>query len=132
MQHIPLVKVVAWQFSNTSENIDCCKALLNFLLEKDNLTEYCTANGGMPGLSDVTPEDSESLELYKKSVEAAGDNITYSNFFDREYLPSGMWNVMQETMAKLYNGEVGTAKDRVAEAASYFQENYKTLLETNG
>lgn len=29
-------------------------------------------------------------------------------------------------------GEVGTAKDRVAEAASYFQENYKTLLETNG
>lgn len=118
--------------SNTSENIDCCKALLNFLLEKDNLTEYCTANGGMPGLSDVTPEDSESLELYKKSVEAAGDNITYSNFFDREYLPSGMWNVMQETMAKLYNGEVGTAKDRVAEAASYFQENYKTLLETNG
>ena len=41
-----------------------------------------------------------------------------------------MWNVMQETMAKLYNGEVGTAKDRVAEAASYFQENYKTLLET--
>lgn len=118
--------------SNTSENIDCCKALLNFLLEKDNLTEYCTANGGMPGLSDVTPEDSESLELYKKSVEAAGDNITYSNFFDREYLPSGMWNVMQETMAKLYNGEVGTAKDRVAEAASYFQENYKTLLGTNG
>jgi hypothetical protein len=43
-----------------------------------------------------------------------------------------MWNVMQETMAKLYNGEVGTAKDRVAEAASYFQENYKTLLGTNG
>ena len=39
------------------------KALLNFLLEKDNLIEYCTANGGMPGLSDVTPEDSESLEL---------------------------------------------------------------------
>ena len=35
-------------------------------------------------------------------------------------------------MAKLYNGEVGTAKDRVAEAASYFQENYKTLLGTNG
>lgn len=118
--------------SNTSENIECCKALLNFLLDKDNLTEYCTANGGMPGLTDVSPENSESLQLYKKSVEAAGDNIAYSNFFDREYLPSGMWNVMQETMAKLYNGDVGTAKDRVAEAASYFQENYKTLLETNG
>ena len=64
------------------------------------------------------------LDVYKRQ--------TYSNFFDREYLPSGMWNVMQETMAKLYNGEVGTAKDRVAEAASYFQENYKTLLGTNG
>ena len=86
----------------------------------------------MPGLTDVSPENSESLQLYKESVEAAGDNIAYSNFFDREYLPSGMWNVMQETMAKLYNGDVGTAKDRVAEAASYFQENYKTLLETNG
>ena len=40
--------------SNTSENIECCKALLNFLLDKDNLTEYCTANGGMPDLRCVT------------------------------------------------------------------------------
>lgn len=117
--------------SNTSENKDCCKALLNYLLSKDNLTEYCTVNGGMPGLSDIEPENSESLKLYQASVEAAGENITYSNFFDREYLPSGMWNVMQETMANLYNGEVGTAKDRVKEAAEYFQENYVTLFETN-
>lgn len=117
--------------SNTSENKDCCKALLNYLLSKDNLTEYCTVNGGMPGLSDIEPENSESLKLYQTSVEAAGENITYSNFFDREYLPSGMWNVMQETMANLYNGEVGTAKDRVKEAAEYFQENYVTLFETN-
>lgn len=117
--------------SNTSENKDCCKALLNYLLSKDNLTEYCTVNGGMPGLSDIEPENSESLKLYQASVEAAGENITYSNFFDREYLPSGMWNVMQETMANLYNGEVGTAKDRVKEEAEYFQENYVTLFETN-
>lgn len=117
--------------SNTSENKDCCKALLNYLLSKDNLTEYCTVNGGMPGLSDIEPENSESLKLYQASVEAAGENITYSNFFDREYLPSGMWNVMQETMANLYNGEVGTEKDRVKEAAEYFQENYVTLFETN-
>lgn len=117
--------------SNTSENKECCKALLNYLLDKENLTEYCTVNGGMPGLSDVTPENSESLKLYQASVAAAGENIAYSNFFDREYLPSGMWNVMQETMAKLYNGDVGTAKDRVAEAAEYFQENFVTLFETN-
>ena len=117
--------------SNTSENKDCCKALLNYLLSKDNLTEYCTVNGGMPGLSDIEPENSESLKLYQASVEAAGENITYSNFFDREYLPSGMWNVMQETMANLYNGEVGTAKDRVKEEAEYFQENYVTLFDTN-
>lgn len=117
--------------SNTSENKECCKALLNYLLDKDNLTEYCTVNGGMPGLRDVTPENSESLKLYQASVDAAGENIAYSNFFDREYLPSGMWNVMQETMAKLYNGEVGTAKDRIEEAAEYFQENYVTLFETN-
>ena len=82
-------------------------------------------------MSDIEPENSESLKLYQASVEAAGENITYSNFFDREYLPSGMWNVMQETMAKLYNGEVGTAQDRVKEAAEYFQENYVTLFEAN-
>lgn len=117
--------------SNTSKNKDCCKAFLKYLLDKDNLTKYCTVNGGMPGLSDIEPENSESLKLYQASVEAAGENITYSNFFDREYLPSGMWNVMQETMAKLYNGEVGTAQDRVKEAAEYFQENYVTLFEAN-
>lgn len=117
--------------SNTSKNKDCCKAFLKYLLDKDNLTKYCIVNGGMPGLSDIEPENSESLKLYQASVEAAGENITYSNFFDREYLPSGMWNVMQETMAKLYNGEVGTAQDRVKEAAEYFQENYVTLFEAN-
>ena len=117
--------------SNTSENIDCCKALLNYLLDKDNLTEYCTINGGTPGLSDITPEDSESLTLYQASVEAAGENITYCNFFDREYLPSGMWNIMSEAMVMLYNGDVGTSKDRVEAVAEYFQENFVTLFETN-
>ena len=42
-----------------------------------------------------------------------------------------MWNVMQESMATLFNGDVGTAKDRVPEVAQYFQDNYETLYETN-
>ncbi|MBS6734124.1 MAG: carbohydrate ABC transporter substrate-binding protein [Clostridiales bacterium] len=117
--------------SNTSENIELCKAVLDYLLDKDNLTEYCNVNGGMPGLTDITPEESESLTLYQNSVESAGDNLVFTNFFDREYLPSGMWNVMQESMATLFNGDVGTAKDRVPEVAQYFQDNYETLYETN-
>lgn len=42
-----------------------------------------------------------------------------------------MWNIMQETMSKLFNGDVGTAKDRVKEAAEYFQENYEALSEAS-
>lgn len=117
--------------SNTSKNIELCKAVLDYLLDKDNLTEYCNINGGMPGLTDITPEESESLTLYQTSVESAGENLVFTNFFDREYLPSGMWNVMQESMANLFNGDVGTAKDRVPGVAEYFQENYVTLFETN-
>lgn len=117
--------------SNTSENIELCKAVLDYLLDKDNLTQYCNINGGMPGLTDITPEESESLTLYQNSVENAGENLVFTNFFDREYLPSGMWNVMQESMAKLFNGDVGTAKDRVPEVAEYFQDNFETLFETN-
>ena len=64
-------------------------------------------------------------------MENAGDSLVYTNFFDREYLPSGMWNIMQETMSKLFNGDVGTAKDRVKEAAGYFQENYEALSEAS-
>lgn len=117
--------------SNATENKDCCKAFLNYLLDKDHLTEYCEINGGMPGLTDIEPEDSATLKLYQTSVENAEDHLVYTNFFDREYLPSGMWNIMQETMSKLFNGDVGSAKDRVKEAAEYFQENYEALSEAS-
>ena len=75
---------------------------------------------------------SKSLDVFRKSVEEAGDTLQYTDFFDREYLPSGMWNAMQEAGSMLYNGDVGTAKDKVAEAAEYLQENYTTLMEASG
>lgn len=36
---------------------------------------------------------------------------------------------MQETLVIIFNGEVGSAKDRVEEAAEYMQTNYEALLE---
>lgn len=122
----------SFAISKNSEHQEECLELLSFLVESENLAQYAAVNGGLPGLKGIELEDNNSLEAYNKSVEEAGDSLQYSNFFDREYMPSGMWNAMQEAGAKLYNGDVGTAKDRISEAAEYLQENYDTLYESSG
>jgi raffinose/stachyose/melibiose transport system substrate-binding protein len=122
---------LALGISKDTKSMDLCKALLNYLASTETLTEFIKVNGNLPGMKGTTVEGNESIALYNESV-ANTKNITYSNFFDREYLPSGMWNIMEESVAMLFNGDVGTAKDRVADASKHMQENYTTLFETNG
>jgi len=86
--------------SKNTENLELCKAFLAFMTEPGNLKEYVDSTGAVAGFTTISQDDTYSLGKYNESIEAF-KNITYTNFFDREYLPSGMWNYMCESMAKL-------------------------------
>lgn len=106
-----------------------CLAVLEYLSQPENIAAYVEVCGGLPGFANVEMEGVKSIDAYNKSIELYGENVTASNFFDREYLPNGMWNSMHEACVEMYNGEVGTAKDRVADAAEILQDAYETLYE---
>lgn len=115
--------------SNTSENLELCKAFLEFMTEPENLKEYVDATGAVSGFTTISQDDTYSLNKYNESI-GNYENLTYTNFFDREYLPSGMWNYMCEGMAKLFNCKVGEAKDQVGSVAEYLQQAYEQLYAT--
>ena len=71
-----------------------------------------------------TPDSSVCYQAYQKMVDTFGaENIYFDNMFDRQYLPSGMWNVISEGGCMLLNG---TPK---AEVGSYMDENFHVLYE---
>lgn len=115
--------------SNNTEYPEECLAVLEYLAQPENVEAYVTVCGGLPGFTNVDMEGVKSIDAYSKSMEKYGDSVTASNFFDREYLPNGMWNSMHEACVEMYNNEVGTAKDHVADAAEILQDAYETLYE---
>lgn len=119
---------VALGISKDTKYPELCKAYLQYM--NDNLTDFIKVNGNLPGMKGIEVPENKSIKIYTDSVAAAGDRISYCNFFDREYLPSGMWNIMEESMVNLYNGG-GAAADQVASSAQKLQDNFVTLYGSN-
>ena len=101
------------------------KQLLNFLTREDVLTSYANVNGGLPGFTNIEIPDAVSLNKYREGVARVKGNIQYTNFFDRAWLPSGMWNSMGEAAGTLMDGDC--AADNVAEAAQILQDAFESL-----
>lgn len=112
--------------SKDTQHPEEVKALLAFLVEPENLLRYATINGGLPGFTNVEMPESDSLTKYNAAVEAAGENLTFTNFFDREWLPSGMWNAMKEALGVLFTSD--NAVDSVKEAGAVLQDAYDSLI----
>jgi raffinose/stachyose/melibiose transport system substrate-binding protein len=115
--------------SKDTENLELCEAFLEYMTDPDNLKEYVDATGAVSGFKTVSQDETYSLNKYNESTEKY-DNLVYTNFFDREYLPSGMWNYMCESIAMLYDCNVGEAQDQVASVAEYMQQAYEDLYAT--
>lgn len=75
-----------------SKHQDAAFALLNFLAEEDNAKAIATASGNPAGLKDVKSEIGEIQTYLDKH-----SDVRAFPYFDREYLPSGMWDTMCAT-----------------------------------
>ena len=71
-----------------SEHPDECRKLLEFLTRDDISVQVATIDGKIPAMEGVANDD----EYVTK--DAFGDDLIFVNYFDRVYLPSGMWNDM--------------------------------------
>lgn len=94
---------------------DAAIELLNYLATPEVAVAISDASGNPSGLSDVTGNLGDIQKYYEEYA-----SIRTFPYFDREYLPSGMWDVMCSTGAEILAGKSGA----VANAAKVMQQNF--------
>lgn len=101
-----------------------CEEFLSYLSSVDICEKIATASGDIPGLSDVSNEDAYITKAFRETQKAYEGNIEYVPLFDREYMPSGMWDDLGVAMTKLAM-DPGNA---VKECTDYLQEAYNNKM----
>lgn len=107
-----------------SEHEEECLMFLEFLSSVEVCEKIATASGDIPGLNDVSNEDAYITQAFRETQNAYEGDIEYVPLFDREYLPSGMWDDLGVGMTKLIMNP-GSA---VAECTAYLQEAYNNKI----
>lgn len=87
----------AWK---DSKNLEQSKKLIAFFAKTENMTKLANATKLPPGLKGVTANH-EFTEFYEKHSE-----IRVFPYFDRVFLPNGMWDVMCKSGSALIGGAV--------------------------
>jgi len=104
---------------NESPNKDVAIEFLNFLAKAENIKRIAEASGSPAGLSIVSPDLGELKPYYDKYA----DTKTFP-YFDREYLPSGMWDVMCATGADILAKKPNAVENAAKTMAQNFYDKY--------
>lgn len=100
-----------------SEHKEQALDYLAFLAEPENLSVLATEVGGIPGLTNATSDLGGLQSSYDQFV-ASGD-YPLMPYFDRVYLPNGMWDTMVSTTDSVITGQ-GTVDQAVDQMATDF------------
>lgn len=98
---------------------DICLALLDYMAKPENVKLVCEASGKRSAIRDVNPDLGNVADDY-----AAYADVEIYPFFDRVYLPNGMWSTMK-TIGSALIGEEMT----VEESVKTMETDYQTLRE---
>ena len=106
--------------SKTTEHPEEVKQFMDFLARED-ICSYLATKCGMPSGLDNVESDTGRLAPYydKYSTDSSILNIPY---FDRKYLPSGMWNDLCVTGATLLSGQSDALTISVDQMKSSYEE----------
>ena len=105
-----------------------CKQLLDYFARPDVAAKIAAIEGGIPGIAGIELEDegiTYSAVEYARSQEEFDGDLFYDNVFDREYMPSGMWSVMEDSIDLLLAD--GDPAGMIEESAEMIAENYYDL-----
>lgn len=102
-----------------SKHIDEAKILLQYLATPEVMTKLASAHAIPAGLVTATSDTGILSDDFEKYAETVG-----SPYFDRVYLPSGMWDTLGATGAGVLSGEM-TPKEAAERVQSDFEKLYK-------
>lgn len=93
--------------------------LLNYLARADVLKGLAEAAGNKAGLNGVSADVGKIGEYYDKYAD-----VEAFPYFDREYLPSGMWDVMCSTGADILAQKDGAVENAAKTMEQNFNDKY--------
>ncbi|MDD3334334.1 MAG: extracellular solute-binding protein [Eubacteriales bacterium] len=102
---------------------------LEFVSRPENIEKMCRATGALPGFTDVTVEGDYAIDAFRKAQEMYADVVEYTNLFDRQYFPNGMWGVMGESITMVVMDPTETG---IAAAVENLKVNYQEKKEADG
>lgn len=113
-----------------TEHEDACKQFLAYLSKPEVAVQIVQIDGGIPALTNIelaeTDKAAYTTNAFKEAQSQFDGDLVYDNFFDREYLPSGMWSVMGDSVQVLLaDGDPEGAMD---EAVMMVADNYNDLM----
>lgn len=111
--------------SKASKNKDAAMKFVDFLAEPDNAGAIASALGSYSGLTNVEVNLGVLQSSYDQWVAPA--ELPTKPFFDRVYLPNGIWNTMIATTDSVITGQATPA-----DAAEQMKIQYDTLRSQAG
>lgn len=112
----------AWGVWKDSEYVEEGLQLLEYLAKPEVTVKWLDAINASPAHTDVpVAEDNEGYYAVKAYEDACEGDIWYDNIFDREYLPSGMWTVLTDSLAMVC---ADPTDQGVEDAVNNMQMNY--------
>ena len=110
----------AYGVSKTSKHKDQALEYIDFLAQPDNLGKLASAIGGIPGLTNAKSDLGVLQASYEKFVKPG--TFPLDPYFDRVYLPNGMWDTMVTTTSGVVTGQSG-----VTESVGQVKKQFGTL-----
>lgn len=90
-----------WGIWKDSENVEAAKLYVAYCARPENLKKIAEANGIPAGLTGVEPSLGDLEDDYKEY-----EDIRVFPYFDRDFLPNGMWDVMCKNGQDLLAGAI--------------------------
>ena len=110
----------AYGVAKESENKDAALAYIDFLAQPENIAELSAGFGSAPGLTNAEADLGPLQESYEAYVE--GGEYPLVPYFDRVYLPNGMWNTMVTTADAVITGQAS-----VEQATGQMAKDFESL-----
>jgi len=93
----------AYGLARDGDNLDTAKDFLNFLAQPDQAGALASAVGSIPGMTNATSDLGALQDSYDRYV--ADGTVPLKPYFDRVYLPNGMWNTMVTSTDSVITGQ---------------------------
>lgn len=113
----------AWK---DSEHLEEALTFLNYLAREDVCTQIATIGGRDAGIVGATTKDEYVKGCVTESEEQFADDLMFIPYFDREFMPDGMWNVFTDVTIGLIDEPTA---ENAAESCETLRDEYEACRE---